>query len=122
LSLFRTNLTADCGSALATAIERNDTILFCDVGMNFVDAHDLKRLVDKCDENLLQYEQQQRYQRTRDKHESEIQLQEKERIDKQAQDIQIANWSQQRARRNNAQSKNKKYLNYKKKWKRKNDY
>lgn len=63
INLWRTGLGQQGGFSLANAIERNDTLLFCDIGHNSIDMCDVKRIVTKLDNNLAAYEQSERRRR-----------------------------------------------------------
>ena len=51
------------GSTLASGIEDNNTLLFCDVGHNNIEIVDVKRIIDKLDANLAAYEKAERKRR-----------------------------------------------------------
>jgi len=55
-NLWRTNIGVIVGAMLASGIEDNETILFCDVGQNGLNLSDIKRITDKLDLNLASYE------------------------------------------------------------------
>jgi hypothetical protein len=63
LNLWRTGISSVSGNALASAIEHNDTLLFCDVGHNFIEMIDIKRITDKLDINLKAFELRERRRR-----------------------------------------------------------
>jgi Ran GTPase-activating protein (RanGAP) involved in mRNA processing and transport len=63
LNLWRTGISAVAGNALASAIEHNDSLLFCDVGHNFIEIVDMKRITDRLDNNLKAFEQRERRRR-----------------------------------------------------------
>lgn len=63
LNLWRTGITADVGAILASAIERNATLLFCDVGQNMINMCDVKRITDKLDANVAEFEVRERSRR-----------------------------------------------------------
>jgi hypothetical protein len=60
INLWRTGINAIGGELLANAIEQNNTLLFCDIGHTDIEMSDVKRIVDKLDHNLRQYEFNQR--------------------------------------------------------------
>lgn len=63
LNLWRTGIPIQGGQVLASALEMNDTLLFCDIGHNAIDIGDVRRIVDKLDANLAQYEANERQRR-----------------------------------------------------------
>jgi len=63
INLWRTCIDADSGAVLASCVEENDNILFCDIGHNLVDLIDQQRIVNKLDMNLSSYETQERLRR-----------------------------------------------------------
>eukprot|EP01038_Epipyxis_sp_PR26KG_P005658 gene5658-7814_t len=63
LNLWRTLIPSQGGSVLASGIENNNTILFCDIGHNDIDAKDVKRIIDKLDSNLTDFEKNERMKR-----------------------------------------------------------
>ena len=65
LNLWRCGINVGGGGILASGIEDNDTLLFCDIGHNNIEMADVKRIVEKLDENLAAYEKAER-QRRRD--------------------------------------------------------
>ena len=60
LNLWRTGIGAQCGATLANCLEDNDTLLFCDVGYCGMELIDVKRIADKKDQNLANYESKER--------------------------------------------------------------
>ena len=63
LNLWRTGISAVAGGILATAIEQNNTLLFCDIGQNNIQMSDVKRIVDQLDANLRNFEAGERRKR-----------------------------------------------------------
>jgi hypothetical protein len=63
INLFRTGISATGGVVLADGVEENDTLLFCDIGHNGIEMGDVKRIVDKLDDNLEGYEAAERRRR-----------------------------------------------------------
>jgi hypothetical protein len=66
INLWRTGIKENGGKLLATALEENPTILFCDIGHNAIYIGDVKKITDKLDENLAQYEKNERARRQQD--------------------------------------------------------
>jgi hypothetical protein len=96
LNLWRTGLTIESGSILASAIEQNHTLLFCDIGANYLDIGDVRRIVDKLDENLAQYEQSERERRKREASQQEIRQKEHEKIEQERKQVELQHWLRQR--------------------------
>lgn len=63
LNLWRTGIPQDAGAELASAVEENGHLLFCDVNHNGIDMSDIKRITDKLDINLAAYEGRERKRR-----------------------------------------------------------
>jgi len=63
LNLWRTGISAIAGGILASAIEQNTTLLFCDIGQNNIQMSDVKRIVDQLDANLRAFEAYERKKR-----------------------------------------------------------
>jgi hypothetical protein len=63
LNLWRTGISASGGSILASAIEENTTLLFCDIGQNNIQMVDVKRIVNQLDSNLRAFEAYERRKR-----------------------------------------------------------
>ena len=63
LNLWRTGVSAHCGNVLADCLEENDSILFLDIGHNPIDMCDQKRIADKLDCNLAEFEVRERNRR-----------------------------------------------------------
>ena len=63
LNLWRCGISMGGGSTLASGIEDNNTLLFCDVGHNNIEIADVKRIIDKLDANLAAYEKAERKRR-----------------------------------------------------------
>ena len=63
LNLWRTGIKENGGKILAAALEENPTILFCDIGHNSIYIGDVKKITDNLDENLAQYEKNERARR-----------------------------------------------------------
>lgn len=63
LNLWRTGITSAAGTTLASCIEDNDSLLFCDIGHNLIDMSDVKRITDKMDANLAAFEARERIRR-----------------------------------------------------------
>lgn len=63
LNLWRCGIDSDAGSILASEIANNDSILFCDIGHNEMDAYHVKAVIDKLDENLAAFEVRERQRR-----------------------------------------------------------
>lgn len=63
LNLWRCGINVGGGGILASGIEDNDTLLFCDIGHNNIEMVDVKRIVDKLDTNLAAYERAERQRR-----------------------------------------------------------
>lgn len=82
LNLWRTCISRSAGVDLATSIEQNSTILFCDVGHNMIDQSDVMRITDKLDANLSAHEARERSYR-----ESLLTAEEKEKIRKDKEDV-----------------------------------
>jgi hypothetical protein len=83
LNLWRTGITAEVGSILASAIESNNKILFCDVGHNMINMCDIKKITDKLDDNVAQFEVRERLRR------ANILTEEEKLLKKQAEDNEI---------------------------------
>ena len=56
LNMWRTQIPDEGGEYLASAMEGNSTLLFCEVGHNRIDACDKKRIAEKLDVNLAAFE------------------------------------------------------------------
>eukprot|EP01036_Dinobryon_divergens_P028081 gene28081-36970_t len=96
LNLWRTGISAVAGGILATAIEQNSTLLFCDIGQNNIQMSDVKRIVDQLDANLRNFEAGERRKRAealvaQERAEKDRKIQEAQ-VDKQ----QLAEWLQER--------------------------
>jgi hypothetical protein len=63
LNLWRTGITENGGKLLASAIDENHTLLFCDIGHNSITVGDTMKLIDKLDANLAQFERNERSRR-----------------------------------------------------------
>jgi hypothetical protein len=65
LNLFRSSITQEGGVALAQGLQRNNTLLFCEVGQTLVAMAQVKSIVEKLDANLAAFDAGER-QRRRD--------------------------------------------------------
>jgi hypothetical protein len=81
LNLWRTGVRQNGGKLLAAALDENPTILFCDVGHNSIYIDDLKRITDKLDQNLAQYEKNERTRRQREEVDSGKRKQEEDQLE-----------------------------------------
>ncbi len=63
LNLWRTGIKESAGKLLAAALEENSTLLFCDIAHNGIHIGDVKKITDKLDDNLANYEKQERARR-----------------------------------------------------------
>lgn len=63
LNLWRTNIPEHGGRILASALEMNDTLLFCDIGHNYISIGDVQSIVQKLDANLASFEASERHRR-----------------------------------------------------------
>lgn len=106
LNLWRTGITAALGRELANALDANDTILYLDIGHNGVEMIDVKRIADKLDQNMSNYEIAERRRR-----EESYQREQAESIRRKDQDAKIkkeevSNWlNDQRNQRAEARRK-----------------
>ena len=64
LNLFRTGITQEGGVSLAQGLKRNNTLLFCEVGLNLIAMAEVKSMVEKLDSNLAAYEANERKRRS----------------------------------------------------------
>lgn len=82
LNLWRTGITETGGRTIASALEENDSILFCEVGHNPIHRGDVKRIYDKLDFNLAHYEKNERSRREKEKSNDEVRkkIEEKEEV------------------------------------------
>jgi hypothetical protein len=62
--LFRTGITQEGGVSLAQGLKRNNTLLFCEVGLNLIAMAEVKSMVEKLDSNLAAYEAKERKRRS----------------------------------------------------------
>lgn len=92
LNLWRTGINSVAGSILAAGLDMNDTILFCDVGHNDLDAKDLKLVIDKLDANLDNFEKKERQKRANDAVESERQKKLQDILDEEEKQRNLAQW------------------------------
>lgn len=96
LNLWRTGLSIESGAILAAAIEQNHSLLFCDIGANYLDVGDVRRIVDKLDENLAQYEHDERERRKNEALDGERRQKENEKIEQETKQIDLQRWLQAR--------------------------
>lgn len=96
LNLWRTGLNSSCGVLLADAIEKNNNILFCDIGHNTIDARDTQRITNHLDKNLKNYEILEREKRR----ENQIQKEKNDILklenDEKQRNIFVQNWLSER--------------------------
>lgn len=63
LNLWRTGIQSSAGAELASAIEENNSLLFCDMNHNGIDMCEVKRIAEKLETNLADYEARERQRR-----------------------------------------------------------
>lgn len=63
LNLWRTQISAKGGVVLANAMQSNSTILFCEVGHNLIALSEVKRIADRLDSNMADFEAFERRRR-----------------------------------------------------------
>ena len=82
LNLWRVGANSTGGNILARSIEKNHTILFCDVGHNNMDMKDTSRIARQLDKNLSFFESVERRKRA-----EEVSLEERELKIRQANEV-----------------------------------
>ncbi len=82
LNLWRTGITESAGKVLASAIDENHTLLFCDNGHNAITVGDVKKITDKLDTNLANFEKNERQRRQNefDKEQERLKVEEKQQV------------------------------------------
>lgn len=96
LNLWRTGIKDHGGKLLAAALEENPTLLFCDIGHNSIYIGDVKRITDKLDENLAQYEKNERARRHQEEIDSAKRKQEEDLKEQEKKGIELSKWLQER--------------------------
>jgi len=96
LNLWRTGLGPLAGSALASGIEQNSTLLFFDIGHNAIDMSDVKLITDKLDANVLAYENRERKRIEDSLSEAERSARAKAIADAERNQIELAQWLEMR--------------------------
>lgn len=84
LNLWRVGANSTGGNILARSIEKNSTILFCDVGHNNMDMKDTTRIAQQLDKNLAAFEAAERKRRA-----EEATVEEREMKIRQADEVSI---------------------------------
>lgn len=96
INLWRTGLTQEAGALLAAAISQNDTLLFCDVGMNFMDVGDVRQIAEKLDDNLRAFELRERDRRQQQAEADAQHLKEEDAAAAEQRRVDLAKWLQER--------------------------
>lgn len=90
LNLWRVGAGSQGGQALASAIRSNQSLLFCDISHNSIDAVDVKKIADQLDMNLASYASGERSRRK----EEELEAERVSQIERQ-QAVTLQNFTQQ---------------------------
>lgn len=96
LNLWRTGLGSLAGSALASGLEENSTLLFLDIGHNAIDMSDVKLITDKLDANVSDYENRERKRLEDSLSEAEKEARAKAIADAERNQIELAQWLEMR--------------------------
>lgn len=96
LNMWRTQIPDEGGEYLASAMEGNSTLLFCEVGHNRIDACDKKRIAEKLDVNLAAFEAAERARRKDAETEGERMQKEADAEEQRKKDIELKAWLQKR--------------------------
>lgn len=96
LNLWRAGIKENSGKLLAAALEENHTILFCDIGHNSIYVGDVKKIIDKLDENLAQYEKNERARRQQEEIDSIQRKREEDLHESERKRVELAKWLQER--------------------------
>lgn len=95
LNLWRTGINAKGGGILASAIEKNKSILCCDISHNDINLSDVRRIVNQLDSNLANYELFERKARTEHEEQCRIQAAQDKKEDDERKADELATWLQQ---------------------------
>ena len=100
INLHRCNITAEGGSALINALEKNDSILFLDIGHNHISMADQLRYGIAMDRNLKLYEKKMRQKEVDDAKQAAIDLERTTSAENERKDFELKKWlDEQRADR-----------------------
>ncbi|RYG67906.1 hypothetical protein EON64_06400 [archaeon] len=96
LNLWRTNIPEAGGNILASALEVNETLLFCDTGHNFIEIGDVKKITDKLDANLAQFEANERVRRRHEEVRGQQRQREEEDESQRSKEVELKKWLEER--------------------------
>jgi flagellar biosynthesis GTPase FlhF len=96
LNLWRTGMNEVAGGVLASALEKNTTMLICDISHNAIKMSDTQRIMNQLDANLAGYESAERQKRIDDLSEADVLRQAEEKEENTKKDQELAKWLQER--------------------------